>query len=86
MSLFRSWKYDAVQVIRRYAESHRDRHFIANDVIRWSTWHGLKPPPNTKQWGPALQEAQDLGYIKAEPEKVWAPKRRCGSTTWWRVC
>lgn len=82
---FRTWKYDAVQLIRRYAESHRGRHFIADDIIRWSTWHGLKPPPNTKQWGPALQEAQDLGWIKADG-KVWAPKRRYSSTTWWRVC
>lgn len=82
---YRNWKYSAVQFIRVYAMRHRKDLFISDDVIVASFEYGLDPPLDAKNWGPAFQEAQDMGII-ASCGTVHAPNRKSGMTTLWSAC
>jgi len=80
---FRRWKYDAVQLIRDFTAERLKKFFIADDLILHAWRVKFPEPDDNRWWGQALQEARDLGIIRAGAIPGYCAKRRHKTTLWW---
>ncbi len=71
-----------MQLIKEYVKWHRPKWFIADDLITEAMSQGFFEPGDVRWWGQALQEAADMGVIRANPGPGWNPKRRHRTTLW----
>lgn len=79
---FRTWKYDAVQFIREFAATRNPVWFTSDD-LRAHAWRvEFAQPADDRWWGQALQEARDLGVIRASSLPGRSIQRRHKTTLW----
>ena len=85
VSAFRRWKLYAVQYVRVFAMRHRGDLFVADDVIQAAFEYGLDAPPEKRNWGPVMQEAEEMGLIARNGSiHSLVESRRHSMTTLWR--
>ncbi len=80
----RAWRGYAVEFIKIFAESFKGELFTAADLIKVAVQQGFKLPNDVREWGPALQDAYEAGYIM-HCGKVTSPNpaRKYAKTALW---
>lgn len=82
MMTYRNWIYEAVQLIKDFVEARSVKFFIADDVIAFAWRTEFQEPGDLRWWGQALQQAADLGLIRASALPGRNDRRRHKTTLW----